>query len=211
LWQAIDAYGQIVGEAKISFGEGYDVTQCYEYSLKTTRGSQGTGIYVSKLGNWKAGSSTQWVPSNVQRKNLDVLLMQIGRTIKPLSEKGDAAREKKLDRHILFFKSKSENADGGETVDYHAVVGGRFLAIVALTEAGKWVLNYLSLDFANMDYLPSEGPYVPLAVFDMDLDGSPEIIVHTTEGPSWQDIVLRQFFNGWAWEQAAMSVGGATL
>ena len=60
-WFSIDSMGQIAGTFEVAGGEGYDVTQCYELSMKALQGNVGAGLYVN------AGGSALW---NLSRSNV---------------------------------------------------------------------------------------------------------------------------------------------
>ena len=54
--------------------------------------------------------------------------------------------------------------------------------------------------------------YRPLVVADMDLDGTPEVIVHFDESGWWGDLVFgfRKQDLPWSWKEIAMGGGGTT-
>ena len=53
--------------------------------------------------------------------------------------------------------------------------------------------------------------YTPVAVFDMNGDGIPEIVIRASDGPTYADRVLALDPATMTWAEAAESPGGAAL
>jgi hypothetical protein len=81
------------------------------------------------------------------------------------------------------------------------------LIIARLDERGRWRVVYFDNQAAVRD-LTAKG-FRPLAVFDMDGDGRPEIVYHLDFGDSFSDVVLGSDNFG-VWRPLAESVHGAT-
>jgi len=185
---AVDAYGQSSGTFSIEGGEGYDVTQCYELSLKTIKGTAGAGIYVDEASGFKSPKSLEWTPSDKERAALGKLVADLERVFVS-SEKGfmcTAADKTPLPiaQRSLYFAWKPKFH---ETTVKQAVVGGNVLVVASLEDDGKWVVRHLDYDFASA-CLPKA--YRPLAVFDMNGDGTPEIVFHEDFADSWSDEII---------------------
>jgi hypothetical protein len=209
---AVDAYGQPSGTVAIEGGEGYDVTQCYELSLKTVKGSVGAGIYVDEASGWKPPKSLEWKPSDKERASLAKLVSDLERAFVP-SEKGYkcSAADKvglPIAQRSLFFAWKPKYGDGSTVKQ--VVVGGNILVVATLFEdEGRWVVRHLDSAYAN-DCLPKA--YRPLAAFDMNGDGVPEIVFHEDFADSWSDEIIApedEGFDG-RFRSVASGVHGAT-
>ena len=91
-------------------------------------------------------------------------------------------------------------------MDRYAVSGGRLLLIAWLSPEGKWVLTHMENDLTDFEYSPILA-YRPVAVFDMDGDGVPEVIYQWTEGSGCAQVVLQRRSAHGAWCAVAESRG----
>jgi hypothetical protein len=90
-------------------------------------------------------------------------------------------------------------------------MGGSTFVIAYVASNGQWTLGTLLNDTA----IPV-GPvdtYDVVAVVDMNEDGLPEVVVHSDEGPAWNDIVLwlDNPYQRYAWSVVAHGVLGGTI
>jgi hypothetical protein len=209
----VDAAGQVVGHFRVAGGAGYDVTRCFELELEPVEGMDGAGIYASSEGAWVPSDSVLWEPNEPQRAAWTDFVAEVERvatTPLPVAPRfEDDEPLPPLEQRTLFFRCPSYDAAGHDSSTPAAVAGGRVLVIARLGETGTWTLDYLDNELAQVDYGPRFA-YRPLAVFDMDGDGVPEVIFHWNEGPSWGQTVLQRNDRG-RWSEAAESIGGATL
>jgi hypothetical protein len=202
-WRAIDEWGQVVGHAATNGGEGYDVTRCYELSLERVDGRVGTGLYASEDGPWQPVASPRALPTERQREGYQRLLARFDGLF--LHPQPMASIEGRPVRTTMFFHG-TDPAGGSSTF---AVSGGRWLTIARLTDVdrGEWKLVHLRSSG------PAAGPnaFAIVAVFDLDHDGTPEVIIHTSENDGgWDDTILRSDDHGIRWQIDATSVGGST-
>ncbi len=86
-----------------------------------------------------------------------------------------------------------------------AVAGGPILVVAYLGDKGRWKAASVKAPLGLAD------SYTPIAVFDMNGDGIPEIVVRANDGPSFADKVLSLNPETMSWEEAAESPGGAAL
>lgn len=211
-YRAIDRWGQVTGRAEIDGGEGYDASACFELSLRITSGREGVGIYASDGGAFSPPSSAEWQPTPDQIAALRPFVEEVeGMVTDPDLELWENAPPvPPLADRTMYFQTMSESDDGRrERPDHYAVAGGRALIILWLSPSGRWVLTHVENDLTNLNYVPND-VYRPVAVFDMDGDGTPEVLYHWNEGPGWGQVVLQQETRLGRWRQAARSVGGST-
>jgi len=199
-YQTVDAFGQIVGEAEISGGEGYDVSQCYELGFATKKGKAGVGVYVDPA--FKAPKSVAWTPTPKEQAALIKVVADLEQAMVATSSyKCPDAKLHPFAQRALFFSFEHD-----QTVPLHyAVVGGPLLLVARLQADGRWIVRDLST--AQTDSCQPQA-YEPRAVFDMNGDGEPEIIVHEDYGDSFGDLVLGYEFNGF--RLVAAAVAGST-
>jgi hypothetical protein len=181
-WRAVDAYGQILGMTEVLGGEGYDVTQCYQIHLRKT--APAGVLFASDGGSWSPPPSARWEPDAAARTALDQLVGARG------SKKRSASRQ-------LFFRLPS-----GER---WAVIGGHALVLAQLDADGTWKSTQKVDEFHDS---PSWG-YQPVAVFDLDGDGVPEVVGRVDMEEAWHDAVFKRDPRG-VWREVAASVGRGT-
>jgi hypothetical protein len=206
-WAALDAYGQLVGTAQVANCEFYDFTQCYELTLSKVSGSPGVGLYVSTATPWQSPASAQWVPSRAERAGLAAVVSRLEKAMVPspkypcgppsVSKTRDPA-----DARALFFRS----VDAEGTTHEEAVIGGPLLIIAERQARGSWVAHFVDAQGADA-CLPRL--FAPKAVFDMNGDGSLEIVVHTDEGTFFGDLIYGFEAVG-GWHVAARGIPGST-
>lgn len=198
VYKTLDAYGQIVGEASIAGGEGYDVSQCYELQWSTTKGKPGVGLYVDA--SFKPPKSVAWAPSAAEhvalQKTVDALEHAM---VKAASYGCTPDKPLALDERAQFFSFETD-----DRVGHFAVVGGPLLIVAELQKDGRWIAQSLGLRTNTCQ----SRAYKPRAVFDMNGDGAPEIVVYEDLGDGFGDLVLG-FENG-GYRQIAAAVGGST-
>jgi hypothetical protein len=209
-WRAIDRYGRVVGRARVAAAEGYDATQCYELTLRTAEGEEGAGVYVS--GGWTPPPSAEWPPTDAERASFFALAAHADAMFEASGfvDESDRGPAPVADRTLFFRAPGSERDESAPT--RFAVAGGKALLVGALRPDGRWATSHLDADMSLSGYAPADA-YRPLAAFDMDGDGAPEIVFHESDGPSWADVVLAMEpdDSGRPWSRVAESVGGATI
>jgi len=216
-WKEVDAYGEVVSEAQLSSdSEAYDVTGCAEYTFhsKISRSAAGTGhagVGLWFRGAWSPPPSARWLPTPAQQRSLFELAARLDPPV-ARSEAGCSSVPKSgASKHpVLFF-----------TVDYRleanrprllpfAVVGGPVLLLARLQSNGRWLASRMET-FGSSDRC-GDTVYRPRAVFDMNADGRPELIIHRDFGDSFDDMVLSLHPTqpGGNWSVVALGVHGAT-
>lgn len=206
-WRALDAFGQVVGQATVASRERYDVTGCYEATLARTEGSEGAGLYVA--GPWNASASAAWTPTAEERVSFDRFAAEVAHIIH-----SGIAPTAVPPAGAIFFQARAES---GAVAKRFAVVGGRALFIARFDgpsgdgRQASWRLAWIDEDSLGVQSgAAAPRTFQPIAVVDMDGDGIPEVIAHVDLGDSWSDIVIRMQAGEGIWRKAAESVHGAT-
>lgn len=206
-WKTLDASGAVVGEAELTGGEGYDVTQCYELDFTKKKGAPGVGLYVD--GDYKAPPSVAWTPNEAEKTSLAKMVASLETAMVPnaIWDCGKIPAAEPFAKRSLFFTVPTDNGNG--TPVKWAVVGGPLLVLARLQGDGKWVARHV--DAFGADGCQHRA-YVPRAAFDVDGDGDPEVFVHYDFGDGFGDIMLGRSHMGFEgkWQLLAESVGGST-
>ena len=216
-WHAVDAWGRITGHYEVAGAETFDVTHCREVSFNALGGKHpskpGAGLFVSDDSGYKPGDSAAFAPTAPEKKRFERLLGSIESAFvnqKPLGKYVPWG-----ERTMFFEVQMPRDARWEGRLDgagkplvrprRWAVSGGAVLTIAYLGQQGQW---------HAAEVLPPLGladSYRPVAVFDMNGDGVPEIVYQTAEGPNFADVVLSLDTTRLRWAEVAESPGGAVL
>lgn len=202
-WWALDPWGTVVGEYELYGGDGYLVTNCYELEFSRISGELGTGLLVT--GPYREVAPARWQPSGKQLVQLELRVAEID-AIFPTPN----ARPSPLPERMLAYQRGNWTGDDGREPGSRewVAVGGRWLGLFSLEADGDWRLRYLDSRMATDNFLPANAQH-PLAAVDLDADGDPELIIHESWGPAWNDALLRPA--GAGYERGFESPGGATI
>jgi hypothetical protein len=156
-WRGIDAWGQEAGRARVTTGATMDAVLgvCRYPELDVVSGRESV-VYVSDGSSFRAPASAQWIPGDGERRAFDHFLAQLG-PLAGIQVDGTAP---------VFFRAPARGMAGPEEWRF-AVVGGTALVVARCNGAGVWSLDHLARGVTKIR---------PLAVFDMDGDGVPEIL-----------------------------------
>ena len=175
-WRAVDAWGQIVGRASIKEAGKVDraLDTCYYPVHQKTDGAEGV-LLASAEGPWQPGPSAEWKPSAAERERLKKFVAATASVLGVPPSDG---------RNIRFFALKNDIL--GEQQRF-AVVGGRALLVARLGKDGRWTITWSDAQYTRL-HLRVSGPdggldaYAPLAIFDMNGEGAPEVIYRWSSG-----------------------------
>ncbi|MFK7930417.1 MAG: hypothetical protein AB8H79_19670 [Myxococcota bacterium] len=207
-WQGIDAWGQSLNIARVTGDHEYDASQCWELTLTPNNDNGRAALYVS--GDWTPSPSFEWQPSPQQHAEFTAFVAAL-RILTVSPEYHQADYTKRRDPQPAFFElPKSDDAHNVHPTKF-AAMGGSTFALAYIASDGTWKLGTLLNDTA----IPV-GPvdtYDIVAIVDMNADGLPEVVVHTDEGPAWNDVVLTLHnpYQRYAWSITATSVLGGTM
>jgi hypothetical protein len=212
-WHAIDAHGEITGHYEVAGAETFDLTACREVVFKPLSGKPGVGLFVSDDSGYKPAASPAFSPSAQEKKRFDQF---VGTVESAFVDHKPLGKALPIAKRTLFFEMtlpKDATLDGrvdgnGKPIvrpHRWAVVGGPVLVVAYLGQGGQWHVASVKTALGLAD------SYMPEAVFDMNGDGLPELIVRQSDGSSFADVVMSVDPKTMKWEDAAESPGGALL
>jgi hypothetical protein len=212
-WHAVDAWGQTTGLFEVSGSETFDVTSCHEVSFAPRSGKPGVGLFVSDDSGYTPGESAAFSPSTPEKRRFERFVGAMESSWVNQRPLGKAVPMAKRTMFFQFAPPKSpsweDRYDGaGKPIERPrrwAVAGGPILVVAYLGAGGRWKAASVKAPLGLAD------SYTPVAVFDMNGDGVPEIIVRASDGPSYADRVLSLNQETMTWEEAAESPGGGAL
>lgn len=198
-WHAVDAWGKITGHVEVKVAELYDVTQCREVAFTNLSGKPGVGLFVSDDSSYRPGDSAAFTPSVLEKKRFERFLGGVETAFVDRV----SGKPVPLAKRTMFFEISPPR--GVEAPHRWAVSGGPILTVAYLGRSGRWHASRVLPPLGLAD------SYKPVAVFDMNGDGIPEIVYSSNDGPSFNDAVMSLDLDTARWNDAAESPGGATL
>jgi hypothetical protein len=209
-WHAVDAWGQTTGLFELTGSETFDVTACHEVSFATRSGKPGAGLFVSDDSGYTPGETASYTPSALEKKRFEHFLGVMETSWVNQKPLGKAVP---WGKRTMFFQLTPPGFEGrvdgdGKPLErprHWVVAGGPILVVGYLGENGHWKAASVNAPLGLAD------SYQPVAVFDMNGDGIPEIVVRASDGPSYADSVIALNPDTMTWEAAAESPGGAAL
>jgi len=199
-WHALDAWGQITATRTVAAKDDYDVTGCAELALSPKRKDDLVSILVSADSDWSPAPSVQWAAGPAARASFEALFARLmpGRmAAKELPPQCAAIADR-----FRYFDVPGSGAGAG-----HWAVGasdGGY--VVASFARGAWSVSLSERQRGKGLFATC---HRPVAVFDMNGDGRPEIVLRYAEPTSWSDFVLELGPAG-RWREVATSPGGST-
>lgn len=198
-WHALDGWGQIIGDARVSNRFIYDVTRCAELSMSHVRGAGENTLYVSLDSAWRPSAPAAFTPSAAAAAAFARLI---------------AARLD--DRSVRRATLHPECAALGERVRFFTGPAGARYAIgtsnvgylVAKLDENRW--SPLISEVTSPHEPDNYRCYRPVAVFDMNGDGMPEVVLRQSAGEAWGDLVVGRAGDG-SWRVLALSPGSAVI
>ncbi|MBL8743429.1 MAG: hypothetical protein JNK04_20105 [Myxococcales bacterium] len=200
-WKALDAFGRLVGTARVSGAERYDVTSCDELTLERVSGRRGVGVFAR--GSYQPLAIDPWKPSVTARRRLEELVAARDARLPKARSKKDVA----LSRRMLAYRVKGRAP--------RVVVGGRAISVYRF-ERGSWIVEREELPCEASDLRKQScrdtvwdpEMYRPIAVLDMNGDGRPEVVVHEAFLDSYADFTLTETMSG-VWKRIEAGIHGA--
>jgi hypothetical protein len=212
-WHAVDAFGQTTGLFEVKGSELYDVTGCHEVAFSPRSGKSGVGLFVSHDSGYTPAEPVGYAPGAPERRRFERLLGVMESSWVNQKPLGKQVTQEK--RTLFFHFAPPKDASWENRVDgagkpierprRWAVAGGPILLVAYLGDKGRWHASTVRAPLGLAD------SYTPVAVFDMNGDGIPEIVVRESDGASFAEKVLRLSPETMTWEEAAESPGGGTV
>ena len=197
-WTALDAWGQPMGVYTATSKDDYDATGCAELSFAPSLAHDLSHVFVSVDSAWRAPASVSWAAPPAKQAALATLAQS---TIDDVHVPSDLiwSQCSSIPERTRFFHVPGRG-------DW-AIATSNAGWLVARDDAHGW--NVLSHDRpATSPQYPSKC-FRPVAVFDMNGDGVPEIVMRFSGGDGWQDLVLALGHDD-RWRVTASSRGGST-
>ncbi len=194
-WNAIDTWGQFAGTYRVSAKDDYDVTGCAELSFAPSLAHDGRFLFVSASSAFRPAPSVEWKTSAAESASLRAFT-QSKFPSRPTPTFEQCAE---LATDTLAFRMPG-SATG------LAVFGGLGGYVVA---RGGATWHSVTEEHLTPGSLPETRCFRPVAVFDMNGDGVPEIVMRFSGGDGWNEFVLSADARG-AWHVVAASNGGST-
>ena len=193
-WNTLDAWGQVVSTRTVVGKDDYDVTACAELSFEPPTSTDLTSVLVSVDSKWASPPSAEWTPTNDTRTAFESLV-----------EAQISDRTASAPKECAAITARTRYFE----------VPGRGQLAVGTSNTGYLVARHTTKGWSVVARKRGEGSisgalcYRPVAVFDMNGDGTPEVILRVSEPASWGDSILELLPNG-AWKETVSSPGGAT-
>jgi hypothetical protein len=212
-WHAVDAYGRPTGLFELAGSETFDLTACHEVSFTARAGKPGVGLFVSEDSGYSPAESAAFSPSAPEKRHFERFLGAMESSWVNQKPLGKAVPWAKRTLFFQFAPPRDPGLEGrvdgaGKPLERPrrwAVVGGPILVVAYLGEHDHWKATTVKLPLGLAD------SYTPVAVFDMNGDGIPEIVVRASDGPTFAERVLGLDPETMTWSEAAQSPGGAAL
>jgi hypothetical protein len=201
-WSMVDAWGQVTGTREIQSTALYDVTRCREVAFKGDEGKAPRGLFVSEDSDYTPVPKASWSPSEEERKRFEGFATSIEEMWVDKKPTGKVAA---LEKRSMFFHVPASPGAKDKRPTRWAVVGGPTLLMAYLGEHDHWKVASVEAPLGLAD------SYQPVAVLDMNGDGVPEVVYHSSDGPTFGESVLSFDRETMSWEESAVSPGGASL
>lgn len=199
-WHELDTWGQIVATRRVSAKDAYDVTGCSELALAPKAVGDASRVLVSVDSRWRPSPPARWSPEPAVRASFEALAARLTPSAMAASEVPSQCAS--ITEQFLYFEAPASS--GAPARWAVAATNGGYL--VASLGAQGWSPSRVQKQLGKPTFLTC---HRPLAVFDMNGDGRPEIVLRFSEGTSWGDFVLTLDASG-RWEEVATSPGGST-
>ncbi len=178
--------------------ERYDVTDCNELEFSGAPRSDHATLYVSSSSPWRPSPSREWAAPPAERNAFVALAKaKLAATPPPIprGSSGSSVCPHGLPEALYF------DAPVGGALIHHGVFGGPTGYVIATNDTHGWRVITTMVKSAFECHRP-------VAVFDMNGDGAPEIVLRFDDAPSWNDYVLERTSAGAWWVAAESPVGG---
>lgn len=224
-WNAIDKWGQLVGPAHLISRDYYEVSDCYENTFDLDSPlppqeslsdwhSQHAVLYAQ--GAFTPSPSVEWTPTAQVRAEHARFLESLDRLILDTSAEPNTHGQpiaQPVPVETMFFRFTERPMPDNErpvAVREFAASGGRSFVIAERVASGAWRIAHLNIA-AAVSRIHVVDAYRPVAVFDMNADGYPEVVLHFREssGEWFGDFIVSMNARA-SWLHVGGGVGGST-
>jgi hypothetical protein len=196
-WKALDAWGRPMGVYTATSKDDYDATECSELSLSPRLANDLTHVFVSVDSAWRPPASAEWAAPAPKRAALaSIAKTRIPDTSVPKAEVWTQCTSIRHKSRFFHVPGRGDWAIATSNAGW----------LVARDDASGWTVR--SEDHAPKTPYSAEC-FRPVAVFDMNGDGVPEIVLRASGGDGWNDVVLALGRDD-RWHVVAVSRGGST-
>jgi hypothetical protein len=194
-WRALDAWGQPLGVFTASSKDDYYAFGCAELSFSPKLPNDLTHVFVSIDSAWTAAPSVEWAPPAARRSAFTALA---NRSLFDANVSLVWDQCKSIPERARFFHVPGRG-------DWAIATSNTGWMVARDDKQGWSVLNQ------ERPKTTAESPqcFRPVAVFDMNGDGIPEIVLRFSGGDGWQDLVLAIDEDN-HWKVVSSSPGGST-
>lgn len=207
IWSAVGPYGELLGAARVSAADFYDVTACFENTFEPTFDD----AVAFAQGSWSSPPTARWEPTEAEQQSFFAFATSLDQVLRPAPSTWGEARLDPIQRRTFFFQIAAD-AQSSET--HFAAFGGYAFAVAVLSASGDWHLSFLDTEIIGISEarLMPDAPARVLGVFDINGDGVPEIIGHWHVSDSFGDVVFEcQVGSSYRpWRRTVQSPGGST-
>lgn len=199
-WVGVDAWGQRLGPSLLHKREFKTGSRCFEVEFKELKPSSAVNkenVVLHASTGWTSAPSVKWQISPKIRAEHEQFLTTLTSLLVDRKPPAPEAGEEPLPpihKRTMYFTFESEG-----TSREFAVSGGKILVVAERLRNGKWIAKYITNKLTESS--PGEVPtYEPIAVFDINRDGIPEVVYHHVE-ERWfwyGDVVLTYQNRTWA-------------
>lgn len=197
-WKALDAWGQPMGVFTATSKDDYYAFGCAELSFAHPLRDDLSHVFVSVDSAWRAPASAEWAAPASKRATLAA--------IAKTRIADDLVRKELIWSQCSSIPERARYFHVPGRGDW-AIVTSNAGWLVARDDPHGWTVRSFDRPATSPQY-PS-GCFRPVAVFDMNGDGAPEIVLRFSGGDGWQDMVVALGHDD-RWRVIASSPGGST-
>ncbi len=210
-YRVLDRWGKVLGTSKVVRRERYDVSGCEEILMSGATESeeaQGDRLLVTSDGAWAPGPSFADRPTAAMHTAFRRFLSGLDER---LVADGASTTQPEGER-VAFFRIGKKDCqprdDERGLVGAYAVAGGPYLVVARYDAQKGWKAVYLTTPPPAASDVYRENKI--MTIVDMEGDGVPEVVFHTSEDTAFWDVVVG-LDSARIWAERAQSAAGATL
>jgi hypothetical protein len=180
-WVGVDAWGQSLGPVQLRKRVLNANSHCFEVEFSEPRQGSAAAKDAAVLhasAGWTSAPSVKWEISPKVRAEHEKFLTTLTNLLVDKKASTPAAGDEPIPpihQRTRYFSFRSEGS-----LHEFAVSGGKILVLAERLSDGRWIAKYIANTLTETSP-PSVLTYEPIAVFDINHDGIPEVIFHNIE------------------------------